>query len=343
MARNFATNPTAIWNDPRFRGLDPLEQHAYFLVSTQANITAAGTLPLTLRRWARLSTGGDVDQLRAALYGLAQAGWVVVDEDTEELLLVPFVRDDKGYNNPKRRPTILEAAADVESPTIRRALATEFAAVRLPTAGLVDGSGPPDPPNSVSAGECLSDSRSTAESWDAADEPPEPPDEYGEPPEPVDPDTSAVDSAFPQANRLSDSRFQKTAPSNGSRVTQGPYVSGIQDPHPSSSSASRPLSRPARAVRELLGTDDDDSQWIADEVHRRHKPRNLAAYVRRMAQEGDLAALLAERHQAPTASPPPPTVVDPPCGDCGPNRFVELDDGRLARCPACHPLREGAA
>jgi hypothetical protein len=343
MARNFATNPTAIWNDPRFRQLDPLEQHAYFLVSTQANITAAGTLPLTLRRWARLTAGGDVDQLLAALHGLARAGWAVIDEDTEELLLVPFVRDDKGYNNPKRRPAILEAAADVESPIIRRALAGEFVAVRLPTAGLIDDSGPPEPPSGVSPGDCLSDSQSTADSWDAADEPPEPPDEYGEPPEPPDPDTSAVDSAFSQVDRLSDSRFQKTAPSNGSRVTQGPYVSGIQDPHPSSSSAPRTLSRPARAVRELLGTDDDDSRWIADEVHRRYKPRNLAAYVRRMAQEGDLAALLAERHTAPSAGPPPPTLVDPPCGDCDPHRRIEDADGRLTRCPTCHPLREGAA
>lgn len=36
----------------------------------------------------------------------------------------------------------------------------------------------------------------------------------------------------------------------------------------------------------------------------------------------------------------PPTEIPPWCGDCneGP-RQIELDDGRLARCPRCHPLR----
>lgn len=97
-------------------------------------------------------------------------------------------------------------------------------------------------------------------------------------------------------------------------------------------------SRPARAVVDALGCDDDDGQWIADEVHRRHRPRNLVGYIRRMAAAGDLAELLAERHTRP-----PEPEIEPPCGDCGPHRQVVLGDGRVARCPNCHPLSAGAA
>lgn len=38
--------------------------------------------------------------------------------------------------------------------------------------------------------------------------------------------------------------------------------------------------------------------------------------------------------QATVAAP-----LEPPCGTCGPNRMVTRDDGRLGRCPTCHPLR----
>lgn len=114
-------------------------------------------------------------------------------------------------------------------------------------------------------------------------------------------------------------------------LTAGSGSGKGKDPHP------RGLSRPARVVVEALGCDDDDAQWIADEVQRRHRPKRLAGYLRRMAEGGDLAPLLAERHQARPADPPPPTGLEPPCGDCGPGRLIELDDGRAARCPNCHP------
>lgn len=104
MARSYASLATAIWSDRGFRGLDPREQWAYLMLSTQPNITAAGTLPLTLHRWAQLAADGDADVLRAALRGLERAGWVVIDEDAQELLvLVPFIRDEKARRHAPKR------------------------------------------------------------------------------------------------------------------------------------------------------------------------------------------------------------------------------------------------
>lgn len=38
----------------------------------------------------------------------------------------------------------------------------------------------------------------------------------------------------------------------------------------------------------------------------------------------------------------PPPALEPPCGQCGPNRMVDHGD-YAARCPRCHPLRSEAS
>lgn len=163
MARNYTVVPTSIRAlDSPFRGLRWDEQNCYFLLSTQPNISAAGTLPITLRRWVQMASDLDVDVLRRALKGLVRAGWVVMDEDTDELLVVPFVRDDKGYGNSKRRGSIVDAAKEVVSVEIRRALAVEFVAVGLPIDGFWKGEPPPDRPSHILPEEGLSDAHAIA-------------------------------------------------------------------------------------------------------------------------------------------------------------------------------------
>jgi hypothetical protein len=54
------------------------------------------------------------------------------------------------------------------------------------------------------------------------------------------------------------------------------------------------------------------------------------------------AVLSARLSQLPRPRAAPSAHARPPwCGDCDEaTRHVELADGRAARCPACHPLRE---
>jgi hypothetical protein len=320
MARSYANVITAIWRDSEFRALRASQQRTYLMLVTQPNISAAGTLPLTLVRWAGLADDTTADGLRTDLAGLEERRFVVVDETTEELLVRSFVRHDNGYRNPKRTPAIREAAVDAVSPAVRRALAAEFSRLGLPASWLPDE--PPDPTDRHTDSQSNGGNRRHTE----RERPPE--------------DAQPVDNPEPQVNSLSGSQPDRHADWNRVVVTQGPYVGpqpSTHNPHPA---PRRALTKPARAVVEALGCDDDDGQWIADEVHRRHRPRNLAGYLRRMAEAGDLAPLLAERHQHHAGAPV--AVVDPPCGQCGPNRLVELADGRAARCPTCHPLRSGA-
>lgn len=143
MSRNYAQIFTAIWRDPDFIALRESTQRAYLMLVTQPGISAAGVLPLTLRRWAKLAEDSTIASLRADLVLLHRAGMIVVDEDTEELLVRSFVRHDNGYRNPRRQPSIRDAANEVESARLRRVLADELTRLGCPR-WMVEMGDPPD-------------------------------------------------------------------------------------------------------------------------------------------------------------------------------------------------------
>src|SRR5436189_93916 len=114
MTRQYGRFTTDIWDDPKFRALSVAAQRAYFMLSTQADITAAGTLALRLRRWSRYASDTPSDALSDALSELSGRRFLVIDEDTEEVLVRSFIQWDGGINNEKRRPVVLEAAGEAE-------------------------------------------------------------------------------------------------------------------------------------------------------------------------------------------------------------------------------------
>lgn len=132
MARNYAQIFTAIWRDPDFIALKRHQQQAYLLLVTQPNISAAGMLPVTERRWAKMSADGKAADLLADITDLHRVGFVVMDDETEELLVRSFVRHDNGYRNPRRQPSIREAAQEIQSALLRRALAAELVRLGCP-------------------------------------------------------------------------------------------------------------------------------------------------------------------------------------------------------------------
>jgi len=126
MARSYGQIMSAIWNDADFRALSASAQRVYLMLVTQADISSAGTLPLTMRRWARYASDTDMDTLSEDVSELASARFVVVDFDTEELLVRKFVKWDGGYGNKPRRLAIVTAAHAVVSQRIRGVLGAEL-------------------------------------------------------------------------------------------------------------------------------------------------------------------------------------------------------------------------
>lgn len=145
MARTHGRIGTGIWQDPDFLALPSEPQRLYMFLLSQPDLTQAGLLPLRARRWAQKYLGGTADDVRAALGVLEDARFVVVDDDTEEVLVRTFVRNDGVYKQPKVMLRMREDAKLIESPRLREAFAVELG--RLPLDDLSDEPGRGDAPS----------------------------------------------------------------------------------------------------------------------------------------------------------------------------------------------------
>jgi hypothetical protein len=131
VARDHARLYVHIWTDDEdWKALSPLAKLLYLQLLSQKRLTYAGLLDLSVKRWARAHPGVPLDQLRAALSELDNKRFVVVDQDTEEVLIRTFIRNDELYKQPQVLAAALRAAFDIESPILRAALAVELR--RLP-------------------------------------------------------------------------------------------------------------------------------------------------------------------------------------------------------------------
>ena len=129
MARVFGQINVAIWDDEDFCNLSAGAQRTWFMLYTQADIAACGTLALTVRRWQRTVRPDERAQFPGWLAELAAGDtpFILIDEDTEELLVRSFVKWDLGYRNPKRLMAIKATANVIRSPRLRQSIALSLA------------------------------------------------------------------------------------------------------------------------------------------------------------------------------------------------------------------------
>ncbi|WP_410673789.1 hypothetical protein [Amycolatopsis sp. cmx-4-68] len=130
VARDHARIDLQIWNDEDFRALSVVAKLLYVQLFSQARLTYAGVLDLAVKRWSRPHPDLDLTEMRAALAELDAARFVVIDQDTEELLVRSFIRNDELYKQPNVLRGALRVAFEIESPILRAALAAELR--RLP-------------------------------------------------------------------------------------------------------------------------------------------------------------------------------------------------------------------
>lgn len=140
MARREARLMVSIWEDQDFLALSPLGQRMYMFLISQPDLAHDGVIALRERRWSKKAAGLSVDRIADSLSELSTARFVVVDEDTEELLVRSFIRSDKVY----RQPNVLRAAADhlatVSSAGIRAVVGAELARIEANAEDIPEGS-----------------------------------------------------------------------------------------------------------------------------------------------------------------------------------------------------------
>lgn len=130
MARDYGQIQHRIWADPDWRALDADAQLLYLLLLSQPSMNQAGVLPVQWRKWAGCVANWDTGAVTKTMHRLADARFVVLDEDHEEVLVRSFIRNDGSYRIPGVLKSALRFAEAVVSPAIRSALAAELG--RLP-------------------------------------------------------------------------------------------------------------------------------------------------------------------------------------------------------------------
>jgi len=98
-ARQFGKLLKANWTQDSWTGLSTDGQWLYAYLVSQPTTDTAGVFPIRITKWAKGSPDMTVDRVRAAAKVLVEAGWIVVDHDSEEGLLCNYIRDDWAGDN----------------------------------------------------------------------------------------------------------------------------------------------------------------------------------------------------------------------------------------------------
>lgn len=149
MTRSHGRVLASIWDDPDFQVLSVPAQRLYLLLVSQDSLNNAGRILLTVRRWSNGCVSTSPDDIRKSLAELDEHRFVVVDEDTEEVLIRSFIRNDGIVKQPQMMKNALREALAVKSPRLRSVLADELRKLRREDAAFVaeqiDPGWQPDP------------------------------------------------------------------------------------------------------------------------------------------------------------------------------------------------------
>ena len=126
MARKEARVFTGIWDQPDWQKLSADAQWMYMFLISQTDIAHTGVLSLRERRWAQSAQGLVGKDILLRLGELEQAGYVVVDERTEEVLVRSFMRHDQVFLQPNLMHSAVAMLPAIRSHRVRHALWVEI-------------------------------------------------------------------------------------------------------------------------------------------------------------------------------------------------------------------------
>lgn len=121
MARKFAQLHCDIWEDPDFLALSSEARFTFMACFAQKIVNYCGVLVYSPARMAR-ATGYKVPVVTRALAELHRAGFVVVDEETGEILVRSFIVNNGVCNQPQLRKAMERCWGDILSADLKAAV-----------------------------------------------------------------------------------------------------------------------------------------------------------------------------------------------------------------------------
>ena len=125
MPRDRANIRTDIWGDSDWRRLSFGAQWLYQHVLTHATLKTVGVADWRLPRTQRVAQGLTMPALREFTRELTDAFFLIVDDDTEEVLVRSYFRHDGVLTNPNMLKTVKRDYAAVTSDLLRGVIAHE--------------------------------------------------------------------------------------------------------------------------------------------------------------------------------------------------------------------------
>lgn len=126
MARTYAQILTRIWTDRDFRRLGPHEQLLYLHLVSHPKLSYAGVTDWRPNRIAVLSDGLTVDDVETAAGVLVARGYLIIDEETEEVFVRSYHRNDGCLKVANMGKAVALAYSEVTSDKILGAIAWEL-------------------------------------------------------------------------------------------------------------------------------------------------------------------------------------------------------------------------
>lgn len=130
MAREFGPVNVEIWTDPDWRNLPPAAQHLYLTLWTSPGLSYCGVHDWRPGRLANRSCGFTSEHVAMVGDCLAARHFLVIDEETEEVLIRSWARFDGLLKQPRMAVSYANAYAQVDSPILRAVLVHETAKIR---------------------------------------------------------------------------------------------------------------------------------------------------------------------------------------------------------------------
>jgi len=130
MARDRASIRLDIWADQDWRDLPQGAQHLYMLLLSHPTLSYAGVADWKPGRLAAMTHGATAESVIADAGALREGIFIVVDADSEEVLVRSFIKHDGLMKQPKLVVSMANAYAAIASRTIREVVAFEVQKLR---------------------------------------------------------------------------------------------------------------------------------------------------------------------------------------------------------------------
>lgn len=126
MARDRAKINTGIWGDKDWKSLAMAEQWLYTTILTRPDLNHVGVGDWRPRRLSKLAVGISADQVEEAAEGLQSKLFILVDDESEEVLIRSFLKHDGVLQNPNLGASIKSAYDSVVSSMLQEVVVHEL-------------------------------------------------------------------------------------------------------------------------------------------------------------------------------------------------------------------------